>query len=249
MKWVTITAVVAVLGVGGYFGFGWFKQRQEKANAKQAEIGKIAAGSETRAEAGEVANAAAKPAEKELPVIPAVWTLELDMAKIPEGRANGKISGTNFVVETASLGIVGNAQVLSLRQGAAASPDREILVYLHPKAGEALAGHTWTVSKDMKGPSVPQVAKRWKTNPKFAPTLKSFTAGYAMKLELGPNTNSEISGKIFLALPDAEHSVVAGVFKAATGLAAIASPTANPAAPTPAPVSDPAFQKRYGIKR
>ena len=98
---------------------------------------------------------------------------------------------------------------------------------------------------------MPQVAKRWKTNPKFAPLLKNFPAGYAMKLELGQINNGEISGKIFIALPDAEQSVVAGVFQAATSLANAASPTANPVSPTPAatPKVDPAFEKRYGIKR
>ena len=93
------------------------------------------------------------------------------------------------------------------------------------------------------------MAKRWKTNPKFAPTLKSFPAGYAMKLELGQINEGEIHGKIFVALPDAEQSVVAGVFQAATTLATTASPIANPAAPTPVAAPDPAFEKRYGIKR
>ena len=165
------------------------------------------------------------------------------------GYSIGHWEGDVFVVETAGLGIIGNAHVLSLRQGPAASPDREILVYLHPKAGESLTGHVWTVSKDMKGAGVPQVAKRWKTNPKFAPTLKSFSAGYAMKLELGQINNGEISGKVFLALPDAEQSVVAGVFQAMTSLATPASPIANPSVPAPAPVADPAFEKRYGTKR
>jgi len=269
MKWVTIGAVVVALGVGGYFGYGWYAKHQEEANAKPGPAEKNSdGGDKTGANrsgapsqprngvgkplpgtAADVGGDPAKPAGKELPVIPAVWTLDIATAKIPEGRANGKISGTNFVVETAGLGIVGNAHVLSLRQGPAISPDREILVYLHPKAGESLTGHVWTVSKDMKGAGVPQVAKRWKTNPKFAPMLKSFSAGYAMKLELGQINNGEISGKVFIALPDAEQSVVAGVFQATTSLATPASPIANPAAPTPAPVADPAFEKRYGIKR
>ena len=287
MKWVTIGAVVVALGVGGYFGFGWLRQYQEKVNAKRRQIEKNSDGGEMGHIAnvydaldktdpdrydkggtsrsgvprqprsgvgkpipGTVADAAGDPNKspaKELPVIPAVWTLDIATAKIPEVRANGKISGTNFVVETASLGIVGTAHVLSLRQGAAVSPDREILVYLHPKAGESLTGHVWTVSKDMKGSGVPQVAKRWKTNPKFAPLLKSFTAGYAMKLEFGQTNENELSGKIFIALPDAEQSVVAGVFKAATVVAAAPSQAAP--APTPVRAPDPEFQKRYGVKR
>lgn len=287
MKWVKIAAVLLVLGVGGYFGFGWLMEYQEKVNAKRRQIEKNSDGGEVGhianvyevldatdpdrhekvtsrsgvpreprsgtgkpmrggAEAGD--DPATKSAEKELPVIPAVWTLDLGAAKIPEGQANGMISGTNFVVQTARLDIVGTAHVLSLRQGTGASPDREILIYLHPKPGEALAGQTIGVSKDMRGSHVPQVAKRWKTNPKYAPQQKNYATGYAMKLELGTNSNAEISGKIFLALPDAERSVVSGVFKAATSLPVTGSP-GIPATPTPATAQDPAFDKRYGIKR
>ena len=35
-----------------------------------------------------------------------------------------------------------------LLQGAAASPDRELLVYLRLNAGESVTGRTWTVSQD-----------------------------------------------------------------------------------------------------
>src|SRR5262249_7481115 len=37
---------------------------------------------------------------QQAPLVPAVWTLDLDSAKIPDSRANGVIAGTNFVVET-----------------------------------------------------------------------------------------------------------------------------------------------------
>src|ERR1051325_6353490 len=52
------------------------------------------------------------PAGKQLPVIPAVWTLDLAAAKIPEGRANGTISGASFVPEAARLDQTGQAQGL-----------------------------------------------------------------------------------------------------------------------------------------
>jgi hypothetical protein len=193
-----------------------------------------------------------------LPIIPPTWTLELAGVKIPDGKVNGTISGTNFVLETARIDPVGAAQVLRLIQGQLLSPDREILVYLHLKPGEKLGGQTVSVSQDMMGSAVPQVAKRWKTNPKFAPQIKSFYNGYAMKLELGQMADNTVPGKIFIGLPDAEHSVVAGVFKAALP---VLDPNAQPqpaavAAPvTPAPM-DPAraaaqqaFDQRYGIKR
>jgi hypothetical protein len=167
--------------------------------------------------------------EKALPLIPAVWTLDLAAAKIPEGRANGTISGTNFVVESARVDKIGQAYVLSLRQGTGANVDRELLIYLHLNPGETLAGHTWDVSTDMKGAKVPQVVKRWRTNPKFAPMQKSFTTGYAMKLELGPLTDETIPGKIFVALPDAEQTVVAGLFTVDT----MAMPNVTASGPSP----------------
>jgi hypothetical protein len=189
------------------------------------------------------------------PVIPAVWTLDLGTAKIPEEKVNGMISGTNFVAGAARVDPVGTAQVLRLVQGSIASPDREILVYLHLKAGERLGGQSLAISREMMGSGVPQVAKRWKPNPKFAPQLKSFYNGYAMKLELGQVADNSIPGKIFLALPDPEQTVVAGVFKATV---AVIDPNAQPQpsvadAPTAPGAIDPsraageeAMRRRYG---
>jgi len=196
--------------------------------------------------------APAAPADSR-PVVPAVWTLDLATAKIPEGRVNGAISGTNFVADAARVDPVGTAQVLRFLQGQAVSPDREILVYLHLKAGEKLGGQTLSISQDMRGAGVPQVTKRWKTNPKYAPILKSFSTGYAMKLELGQFTNNTVPGKIFLALPDTEQSVVAGVFNATVTVPdpnmQQAMPMASPTSPTAPDASRAAFDQRYGIRR
>lgn len=278
MQYISTGLAVIALGVVGYFGYGYLLKYQERANAnrpdteKNADGGKVGhiadlhqalgdtdpnrepGGSEDRTmRAGQVdGDVRTRPPEKELPLLTAVHTLDLAAARIPEGRANGMISGTNFVVETARLDIAGTSHLLRLTQGAAVSPDREILVYLRPKAGEQVAGSTWSISSDMKGPTVPQVVKRWKPNPKFAPQSKPFATGYTMKLELGEMTDGEISGKIFLALPDPEKSVVAGLFKAVT-TSASASPGVTGApvvAPGIAPPpSNPEFEARYGIKR
>jgi len=158
--------------------------------------------------------------EKPLPIIPAAYTLEVESAVIPEGRVNGMISGTNFVADLARVDAdPGGAQILRLIQGPITSPAREILIYLHPKAGEALPGHTWKITKEMKGGETPTVAKRWKSNPQYAADVKSFSFGYAMKLELGQlNENGEIPGKVYLALPDKEQTVAAGQFKIRTAL-------------------------------
>jgi hypothetical protein len=255
LKVAIIAAVALVCGVGGYYGFGFLTDLQNKTNEKRRQIEKNSDGGEmghiaglydvldrtepggpgfggrrvtgprqrqngaARAIAVPDEGAAAAP-EKPLPIIPAVYTVDVETAVIPEGQANGVISGTNFVVETVSVGAdPGGAQVLRLIQGPVASPDREMLVYLHLKAGETLVGHTWKISKETRGADMPSVAKRWKSNPKYAPEIKSFSFGYAMKLELGQMTeNGEIPGKIFLALPDKEQSVAAGLFKIRTAL-------------------------------
>ena len=79
-----------------------------------------------------------------------------------------------------------------------------------------------------------------------------------MKLELGQITDGVIPGKIFIALPDTEQSVAAGVFNASTSLAdasgtaaptPVVAPNAGPAPNAPAPAERAAFDKRYGVKR
>ncbi|MCX6926991.1 MAG: hypothetical protein NT154_27855 [Verrucomicrobia bacterium] len=250
-KWLGIGAVVVILGVGGYFGYSYWQGKKEEA-AKQAS--EAAAQQAAAAKAAERAAAVAAAPPKEEPPQPPAWTLDVDKAKIPNSRANGSISGTNFLAETSMC----TAQVLRLLQGNAASPDREILVYLHLNPGQSPTGHTWTVSQTMKDRSVPQVVKRWKTNPKFAPLSKSYSSGYAMKLELGLATNGLLPGKIFVALPDAEQTVVAGTFQATTTLGEPVDPNAASSVVTPNPAVIPgprdpsqkaAFDRRYRGKQ
>jgi hypothetical protein len=104
----------------------------------------------------------------------------------------------------------------------------------------------------MAGVGVPQVTKRWKTNPKFAPQFKAFSTGYAMHLELGQVANGALPGKIFLALPDPAQTVVGGSFSASIitttpgETVQMQAPVAAPAAATSA---DAAWQARYGTRR
>ncbi len=150
------------------------------------------------------------PAEK-LPVLPGEWTLDLAAAKIPEGRANGSIAGANFVIQTAQLQPSSGAFILSLRQGDKAA-DPAFFIYLTVHTGESVLGRAWSISKESKGKGALQVVKRWQPNARFAPLEKTFNSGYALQLELGNPSNGWIPGKIFLSLPDAEKTFLAGLF-------------------------------------
>jgi hypothetical protein len=149
---------------------------------------------------------------KAAPVVPATYTLEVDKSTVPTGRVNGMIAGTNFLADVVQVDTSGTTQVLRLIQGSSLSPDREILIYIQLKSGGTIAGHSWKVSKDTKGTEVTQVAKRWKSNPRMAPEMKSFSTGFALQLEIGQPKNGEIPGKVFVALPDKEQTVAGGVF-------------------------------------
>ena len=195
------------------------KRREARAKARfEAEQKRLQNGSPTpegeasAAPVNAIANATVEMAS--MPLASGVWSMD-PVTSVPEGRANGMISGTNFVVDTAVLVKVGPTQILTLRQGTNATSDRELFVSFQLGAGEELAGHTWDVSKDMRGKEVPQVVKRWKTNPRYAPSKKAFSSGYSMKLEFAQPTNGIVAGKISVSLPDTEQSYVVGAFKAA----------------------------------
>lgn len=260
--WIGIVVALAALGVGGYFGYGWYRDRAE---AKKREAEQSAA---ANAQTNMLAAPAPPAAEKPLALLPAVWTLAVETANIPKGGVNGTLSGAKFVPETTRLDQLGAVPVLRFFQGAATSPDQEVLIYLRLNPGETLAGRTWTVSKEERGAAVPEVAKRWKSNPAAPPQLKMYNSGYAMKLELGQAADGALPGKIFIALPDQEQSVLAGLFKATTGVtstgpeATSAQPAAPPAEPALAPAPAPGapmggrpppsrsqYENRYGKQR
>ncbi len=247
-SWVKYAAggvVAIVFAVGGYYGYGYFVKWQEgKAEAAKTAAAPAVPTNEAPAEAS---------APKEPAMTPPLWTLNLDEAKIPKGKANGMIGGTNIVVDSAQFDKAGAIYLLRLQQGTATPPDYQVKIYLTLAPTESPTGHVWSITQDMKGKGVPQVVKLWKTNPKYAAQTKQFNTGYAMKLELGNIADGAISGKIFLALPDKEMSVVGGSFKATTSIAP-GTPVAGGAEPAAVPTAAneatrAEFERRYGTKK
>jgi hypothetical protein len=189
------------------------KRLKARMEAQEKQFQAKAAGGEPSEQGTALAKVSAEMAS--MPLASGIWSMEAS-GTVPEGRANGMISGTNFVVDTAVLVKVGPNQVLTLSEGTnVARADRALFVSFQLPTGEELAGHTWNISPEMKGKGVPQVVKRWKTKQGFAPSKKAFPTGYAMQLEFSQPTNGVILGKISVSMPDPEQSYVVGAFKAA----------------------------------
>lgn len=134
------------------------------------------------------------------------WGLDLDRARIPERVAAGSIRGRSFACEQATL--AGGA--LSLRQGRGWPPDLAIAVVLPVKEGEQLGGKAFRVGP-AQGPAY-QVIVRWKDGQQAQ--RQEFTKGYALKLTFGEPAAGRMPGKVYLAVPDEDRSVVAGTFNA-----------------------------------
>lgn len=247
--------IVVGLGVAGYV-WGWpaYKKWQEGREAAQAPAtttSEQAAATDPAANPAQPA-APAEPAITNLPIVAPIYTLDVAKAEIPKARLNGSISGTNFVADAARLTRVGATSVLELRQGTGLSPDRGIQVVLKVGPNESLTNKTFNVASSDKPTSINNVTKLWKPNPKYAAQQKKFFNGYAMKLEFGAQAeDGSMPGKIYIALPDPEKTVVAGAFT-------VASATLNPQGVEAAPVQQVTpqdaeqqrrFQNRYGIRR
>jgi len=241
-KIAVIAACVLLIPPAGYFGFTAIRSYQAKLNVKRQQeaadsdggrLGHIAslydaldktdpakysrfgdsAKDEKRARgrAGAGTNTASGGAEEK--PVPPMWSLDIEKAKLQRGKVNGKLAGTNFVAGGVFVDVNGVANVLSIREGTNAFSDRDLMVYLKLKPGENLVGQSWTISPDTRT-NVPNVVKRWRPNPRFAPQQKSYANGYAMKLEFVNQSEELVQGRIYLALPDNEQSVVAGQFNA-----------------------------------
>jgi hypothetical protein len=248
--------------VGAYFGIQKVKEWQDAKNDTDKQAAKDSGGGEfghakalndvlDATDPGRLPNRFPSPSPRRGPpppipnaapplpalpttVVPPIYTLETNNIKIPDSKVNGMVAGTNFVADNARLDPNPAAGVLILRfyQGSMTTPDRDILIYLRPKIGEKLAGRTWVISSDMK--TGPVVYKRWKATPTATQlTPKAFNTGYVMDLELDQIAGGHLAGKIYLALPDTEQTVIAGSFQAETKLPDSAATASTNAASLP----------------
>jgi hypothetical protein len=209
MPIIVVVAILAVAAIG-WFGFGapyLAKQAKQKQDALEAQQ---KAEQETKEAAAEAARAKK-----------ASWKLDLAGAKFPERHASGKHNGADFTVENTVF--QGGALVLLQTTGT----PRQFVISIPLKTGETLSGKTFNVASTATNAVQPRVVLNWRDDPAKAPSKETFAKGYAMKLEFGTLADSKLPGKIYLCVPDAEQSFVAGNFQ-------IGPKTASPTSVAPA---------------
>ncbi|MBI3851894.1 MAG: hypothetical protein HY298_16685 [Verrucomicrobia bacterium] len=251
VRYAIIGVVIVAALASGWVAWPYLRPHIPFLNKAADESAAAAPPATDKSAAAAPPEAAPPPPPKEVPMTAPVYTLDVAQAKISEGKVNGSIAGTNFVPDMVRLDQVAGGYVLSMRQGAGQTPDRGLRVNLQLKPTDSPTGQTWTVSQDMRGTPISRVTKIWKTNPKYAAQEKVFFTGFALKLEFGQLTVSNtLPGKIYVALPDKEETVVGGVFNAATTLVgAQETGVQQPAIQNPQTDAQRAeFQKRYGLR-
>jgi hypothetical protein len=135
-----------------------------------------------------------------------LWTMNPTAAAIPDTPVAGRIAGATFSIDHAWL----ENGSLTLRHGAGLFPEHEFVIVL---TEQNPAGRSFRVPVQ-SGTEAPQVhVKSVGTNRKLEET-KIFKDGYAMRLQFGQAADDEITGGIYLCLPDSEKSYLAGTFRA-----------------------------------
>lgn len=155
----------------------------------------------------ELKSALAHGSHTTVPQDPAdLWTMNPTAAAIPITPVAGRIAGETFSIDHAWL----ENGSLTLRHGAGLFPQHEFVIVL---TEQNPAGHSFRVPAQ-NGSEAPQVhVKSVGTNRKLEET-KIFKDGYAMRLQFSQAAGEEITGGIYLCLPDSEKSYLAGTFRA-----------------------------------
>ncbi|BAU47108.1 hypothetical protein SVA_0527 [Sulfurifustis variabilis] len=128
---------------------------------------------------------------------------------IPNEPVQGRLHDVAFRIERAAI----ESGVLTLTQGTEPL-DTEITLFLQTRPWEVPSARSFKIVNQAAGAGTPQVRVRWRENGQNAPRQREYTEKYTLLLELGPERDRRIPGKIYLALPDEQKSQVAGTFEA-----------------------------------
>jgi hypothetical protein len=139
---------------------------------------------------------------------PSLWVEDVTNAQVPSTPAAGSFAGESFTVERAVI----EGGTLALRHTSHSSGEQEFMLLLFLN-GRSPAGRNFHVTPESRVGSLHVQMKRSTKNQK-SPDTQIFMNGYALRLEFAERAGNEIPGRIYLCMPDAAKSYVAGVFRA-----------------------------------
>lgn len=128
---------------------------------------------------------------------------------IPSQPAHGTLSNTPFTVVLSEI----EGGVLTLRAGMLPT-DAEVTILLRTRPWEVPAGRSFRFVNATAAPDTPQIRVRAQAEGGGALRAQEFIDKYTLVLELGPEKDRRIAGKIYIELPDEGHSRIAGTFDA-----------------------------------
>jgi hypothetical protein len=154
------------------------------------------------------AHSAAVALEKTEAPPASLWVDDVAQAHIPAAPARGAIGGEPFTVERA---VIENG-ILSLRHGTGFFADHEFVLFLFLN-GRSPAGRNFQIKPESSAGSL-HVHMKWLAKNQKLPETQAFINGYGLRLEFGERSGNELPGRIYLCMPDAAKSYLAGTFRA-----------------------------------
>lgn len=138
------------------------------------------------------------------------WVADATTATIPVRPAEGQLGGASFQVETAEL----EGDRLSFRQSGKFGSESELAILFFLPDGETVAGRSWLVAPESLDARPHLQVSRPSTVEGVLPKTETYTVNYSLRIEFGAAANGEIPGRIYVCLPDAAKTFLAGNFLA-----------------------------------
>jgi hypothetical protein len=143
---------------------------------------------------------------------PPAWTQQVKEMRFPDSGAAGKLYGRPFAPQAFELSRIGG-RTLTLRQGDEFNPELQFKITLAAGKDENMSGKTYEVGPDA-GTGSPLVSVTRKGEEGGLPESNTYNEKLALRLEFGAEDGGKLPGKVYLCLPDAAKSFVAGTFTA-----------------------------------
>jgi hypothetical protein len=137
-----------------------------------------------------------------------LWSLDLNRLAFPGGPASGHLYGKGFSPEQTLI----QGGFLLFRQGTRWRPELTLGFGLPVRQNEDLSGRSFEFDTNQNS-LVTRIFLRCKDE-QPEPRKDDFRRGYALKVSFGQATNGMLPGRIYVCLPDASKSVMAGTFEA-----------------------------------